>query len=337
MGVDFTPQESLALYELLAQDGPDIILKTDRHGFIRHASQPAARRNGAFAGDPAGHHLLDLVHPASAAPVRDKLRAVLAGRADDGWTDFRAQAADDGHAHPAERWFAIRLRGLAAADGAIYGTIAVMRSIEERRSLEERLFEATMTDPLTGLTNRRAFIAMLQHLVDRRTGGCLAIFSVDYFRAMNMRHGQAFGDEVLVVFARLLRTLMRPEHIVSRIGDESLAVLLPLASPRAAEALCGRVVATLTEIRRRVGADGEPITASVGIAAIGDSLDRTINRAELALFLAKAKGRNRVETDRGQAPGHAPGATPGQTPGQTLAQTSARRASRAQRPRRLAG
>jgi diguanylate cyclase (GGDEF)-like protein len=150
-----------------------------------------------------------------------------------------------------------------------------------------------MTDPLTGLTNRQAFVAMLQHLVQANAGGCLAIFDIDHFKAINMQYGQSIGDEVLVSFAEFLRTLVRSDDIVSRIGGESLGVLLLKATPDQAETMCQRIIAALAEIGqfgRRIS-----VTASAGVARIHGSVDDTIRRAELALFLAKAKGRNRLE------------------------------------------
>jgi diguanylate cyclase (GGDEF)-like protein len=152
-----------------------------------------------------------------------------------------------------------------------------------------------MTDPLTGLTNRRAFIAMLQHLVDERIEGCLALFAIDHLKAINMKYGQAMGDEVLVAFSDVLRSLVRSQDTISRIGGESLAVLLPQAAPKQAQAVCQRVIATLSEIRKKAGSSGFTTTASAGVARIGESLDDTLKRAEMALFFAKATGRNRLE------------------------------------------
>lgn len=165
--------------------------------------------------------------------------------------------------------------------------------------MQEQIFAAAMTDPLTGLTNRKAFIAMLQHLVDTRVGGCLALFDIDHFKTINMKYGQAVGDEVLVVFADLLRTLMRSEDTISRIGSESIGILLPRARADQAEAICARVVTTLSEVRQTAGSQRLAITASAGVARIEGSLDDTLKRAELALFFAKAKGRNRLEMDEG--------------------------------------
>ena len=300
MGVQFTSQESSALFHLLAET-TDIILKTDRNGFILHASS-AIERLGlwpALLPDTLVHpHLLDLVDAGHAAAVRAGHEAVIAGRADGGWTEFAASA---GNAR--QRWFEIQMRALADESGGIYGAVSLMRSIEERRSLEDKLFAAELTDPLTGLTNRKAFLSMLQHMVDEGMDGALAIFDIDSFRAINMRHGHSFGDEVLVVFADLLLTMMRASDIISRIGGGSIAVLLPHATPARAHAICARVLDDLSEIRQVTSSGNFALSASAGIAGIGGSPDNTIKRAELALFFAKSRGRNRLETeDSAKAP-----------------------------------
>lgn len=301
MQVDFTSRESSAVRHLLAESASDIILKTDRGGFVLHASPAIERWGLPLPNTLIGSHIEHLAHPACAAAVRAEHEATIAGEGAElgrGWLEFLALTADG-----AGRWFEIRMERLVDESGAAYGAVCLMHSIEERRRYEERLFAAAMTDPLTGLTNRPAFIQMLGHLIEQQTGGYLAIFDIDHFKQINMQYGQAVGDEVLVVFADLLRTLMRGEDIISRIGGQSLGVLLPAASLAQAEAICQRIVATLSEARRAGGAQSRAITASAGVAEIAGSLDATIKRAETALFLAKAKGRNRVEIDRPSGPG----------------------------------
>lgn len=294
MGVAFTPTESSALYELLADNTTDIILKTDCKGFILHASSAIEGLHVPGRDALIGPHIIDLVHPSHMDAMSATHEAVIKGEREVAWLEFPAIAAD-----ARERWFKIQMRGLRNEQGQIYGALAIMQSIEQRKALEEKLFAAELTDPLTGLTNRKAFLAMLEHLVTERAGGCVAIFSIDYFKAINLRYGQAFGDEVLVVFSGMLRTLLRAEDIISRIGGESIAVLLPGATPDQAEAICQHVTATLAEINAISGDNGLPITVSVGVSRIGRSLDSTIRKAEVALFLARAKGRNRVEMARG--------------------------------------
>ena len=85
--------------------------------------------------------------------------------------------------------------------------------------------------------------------------------------------------------------------MVARIGDETFAVLLRGATAGNAESVCGRIVSTLADIHRTSGPGSLAITASAGVARFGGTTDHTLKRAELALFLAKAKGRNRLEMD----------------------------------------
>lgn len=292
MGVNFTSQEGSALYRLLAESTSDIILKTDCQGFIVHASPAIEQLGVSFPAMLIGPHILDLVHPSGAAAVQSEHEAAINGRQEGKWVEFPALTKDK-----RERWFEIQVQSLADDHDRVYGALSVMRSIEERRSYEDRLFAAAMTDPLTGLTNRKAFISMLQHLVDEDVGGCLALFDIDHFRNINMQYGHSVGDEVLVVFADLLRTFVRSDDIISRVGSESLAVLLPNATPDQAEVICQRIIAALAEIRQEVGAGSLAITASAGVSRIDNTLDDTIRRAELALFFAKTKGRNRLEID----------------------------------------
>lgn len=296
MGINFTPEESYALYELLAENTSDIILKTDCEGYISYASPALDRPEIGLPRKLAGFHIRDLVDPSCAEAITIEHDAVVQGRKRQSWIEFPAATGNRRAC-----WFELRMRRLVTRQNRVAGTINVMRSIQERVTFEEKLFVAAMTDPLTGLANRSAFISMLQHLVDTACNGCVAIVSIDYFRAMNMRHGQSFGDEVLVVFSELLRTLMRSDDIIARIGGESLAVLLPDASVAQARAMCQRIVGTLSDIRGTIGRDGTPITASIGLSPIRATLDETMTRAEMALFLAKAKGRNRLEIDDGRA------------------------------------
>lgn len=289
MRLKFTLKESSALYRLLAEHTTDIILKTDPDGFIVHATPAIEQLGIRLPNLLIWPHLLDLVHPSCRTTVGNEHDATLTGQETGTWIEFLALLPDG-----RQRWFELQMRCLRDDQGQIYGALSIMRSIEERRSYEEKLFAAAMTDPLTGLTNRRAFVAMLEHLVTAQVGGCLAIFDIDHFKAINMQYGQSVGDGVLVAFADFMRTLVRSDDVISRIGGESLGVLMLKASPDQAETTCQRIVTALAEIGRG-GGYGFPLTASAGVARIHGSVDDTIRRAELALFLAKAKGRNRLE------------------------------------------
>ena len=294
MGVNFTARDSSAFYRLMADHSSDIIFKTDCAGFIVHASPAIERLGVSLRGTLIGPHMLDLVHPESAVTIGQELEAALGGRRESNWLECRMHARASRRA----QWFETQLQSLADDRGRVYGVLGILRSLEERRALEERLFAAALTDPLTGTTNRRAFVVMLQHLLDEGTGGCMALFAIDHFKAINMKYGQSVGDEVLVAFANFLRPALSATDIVSRIGGDKLGVLLPGSTPEQAEAACRTVVDTLSTLGRGSVADGVSITASAGIAPIAGSLDGIIQRAEMALFFARANGRCRVEMDR---------------------------------------
>jgi diguanylate cyclase (GGDEF)-like protein len=244
-----------------------------------------------------GPHLAELAAPSHVDALRAEHAAVIAGRRSAQWTEFPARMADGRTA-----WFELQLRPLSGEQGRVYGALGVMRNVDERRALEERLFAAAMTDPLTGLTNRPAFQAMLGHLVSHSgADASVALFSIDHFKAINLRYGQQTGDTVLTAFADLLRAVLRGQDIISRVGNRRFAVLLPHTAPHEAALLCRRVLATLTDLGGGSGEDGLPVTASGGVARIGGTLDATVRRAELALFLARAKGGNRLEIDEERA------------------------------------
>ena len=297
MTMGITRRESAALYKLLADATSDIILKTDCKGFIVHAS-PAIRDLGiSLPNMLIGPHIRDLVDPACAAEIEGRHHAAIDGRQDGDWTEFPAITGD-----LQERWFEIQIRRLVDDQGEVYGALSIMRSIEERRAYEERLFAAAMTDPLTGLTNRRAFIEMLRHMVAKRIDGCLALFALDHLKAINIKHGQSAGDSALVAFADVLRQNLRSQDIISRVGGESLGVLLPMSEPEDVEAACRRTVDALAKVRLTADGGGFSITASAGVSRIVRSVDDTLKRAEMTLFFAASTGRGRVEVDGRQPP-----------------------------------
>lgn len=295
MLVDFNLVERSALYGMLADNVGDIIVKSDERGFILSASPAIAELGVDLAGRLIGPNLCEMVAPPHVEALQAEYAATLAGYGDGQWHDFpvRSSCRSPGQRHD---WFEIRMRRLCEADGQAYGVLSVLRNVTERKALEDRLFAAELTDPLTRLTNRMAFTAMLDYLVANGAAGCLALFDLDHFMALNMHYGQSAGDDLLCAFADMLRDCSRSDDIISRIGAERFAVLLPQIDVAGAQRLCQPVIETLAALGYGAAPDDLPVTASAGIAKIEGSLDATLRRAEIALFMAKAKGRSRVET-----------------------------------------
>ncbi|MFC0588006.1 GGDEF domain-containing protein [Novosphingobium aquiterrae] len=284
MHVDFTLLERSALYGLLADNSDDIIFKCDARGFIVSATPALAGLGVNLPSLLFGPHLRDLVAGVHADAIMVEHCAALNGRAAALWLEFPAMAGG---------WFQIRMGQLCDRAGNAYGVLCVMRSVTERKTLEDRLFTAELTDPLTRLTNRVAFTAMLDHLIANGAEGCLALFDLDHFMTLNMHYGHSAGDALLRGFADLLGNMTRTDDILSRLGGERFAVLMPQIDPLSAREVCEPVIETIAALGH--GSLDCALTASCGVTEIGRSTDNTVRRAELALFLAKAKGRSRVE------------------------------------------
>lgn len=291
MGIEFTLQERSALYGLLADHSTDIILKTDRRGFVVAASPALEQLGLTLPAMLIGPHVRDLVDPGYCDMIEDEHRAAIAGEGSGAWLEVPAvRSGRKG------QWFETQFRPMTDQHGQIYGALVVMRCIAMRKSLEERLFAAEYTDPLTRLTNRIAFVAMLDHLVAGPHRAALALFDIDHFMTLNMRFGQSAGDDLLREFAGLLRALSRREDIISRVGSERFGVIMPGLKPEAAAGVWMPVVEALAEAGGATFGADFPVSTSVGIAEIARSTDSTVKHAELALFMAKAKGRSRIET-----------------------------------------
>jgi diguanylate cyclase (GGDEF)-like protein/PAS domain S-box-containing protein len=299
MRIEFTLQERSALYGLLADHSTDIILKTDRRGYVLDASPALERLGLTLPTLLIGPHVSDLVRADYCSVIENAHRAAIAGQGSRDWLELPAR--DHGRR---EQWFETQVRPMTDQRGGTYGALVVMRCIAMRKSLEEQLFAAEYTDPLTRLTNRVAFVAMLDHLVSRSQRAVLALFDIDHFMTLNMRFGQSAGDDLLRAFAGLLRAMTGSNDIISRVGGERFGVIMPGLLPEAAAAACLPIVETLAEAGGAALGGNFAVSTSVGIAGIARSTDSTVKHAELALFMAKAKGRSRIEISRDEVDGN---------------------------------
>ena len=179
-------------------------------------------------------------------------------------------------------------------------TFMLLAMSKERTELRHKT--AAMIDPLTGLLNRRALLqdaeALLQQQIARDRPIAVLLIDLDHFKSINDRFGHAAGDKVLQIFAKTARASLRQADLVGRLGGEEFTVVLADASMDNAYLVADRVRKAFAAAAAVV--DGEPLyaTASVGVSVIVDprqDLTKLITLADQALYLAKARGRNRVE------------------------------------------
>ena len=170
-----------------------------------------------------------------------------------------------------------------------------------------RLETIAVTDQLTGLANRRRLMdegARVLAVSSRGRRPCSALMlDLDHFKAVNDTHGHAAGDAVLAGVAATLRANVRESDILARYGGEEFAVLAPDTGLEDVRLLAERLRLAVSETPVDAGTQQLRVTISIGAAATFPpvpTLDGLLARADKALYRAKAKGRNRVETSRGQ-------------------------------------
>ena len=172
-----------------------------------------------------------------------------------------------------------------------------------RISLLER---DSMTDPLTGVFNRRYMDLRLSEEIAKarryRLPLCVLLLDIDHFKQINDRHGHQTGDQVLVALGKMVAPVLRETDVVTRYGGEEFLIIAPHTPLSGAIDVAERV-------RKRIesgdfGLPGEPgemagtsVTASIGVASFGEDMDdgeKLVRAADENLYRAKQTGRNRV-------------------------------------------
>jgi diguanylate cyclase (GGDEF)-like protein len=148
-----------------------------------------------------------------------------------------------------------------------------------KQRLEEanaELVNLAITDPLTGLLNRRKFEEVLENEVTRaRRYGPLSLLMIDlnFFKQVNDRHGHPAGDEVLKSVARLLKSCCRETDLCARLGGDEFAVVLPHTDGSAAEVVRDRILKAMAVTTFPVGSRELPLSLSVGMASLVEDRD----------------------------------------------------------------
>lgn len=182
-----------------------------------------------------------------------------------------------------------------------------------RKALQDKMrntvrdgLQAAVTDPLTGLYNRRYATPYLASVAEQsiKTGNAFAVMmlDIDYFKSVNDTYGHAAGDAVLIELANRLRTNLRAIDLVARIGGEEFLIAVPHTSPEQAEVAADRLRRLVNEKAFYISPDCPAlrVTISVGVAVSqpaqinGMCTDAMCKQADVALYEAKSSGRDAV-------------------------------------------
>ena len=220
--------------------------------------------------------------------------AMLEGVGDDGLRD-RASAllSETGE---------LALEHQRLEDRLIFAT----RELDNLRRHLDRLEKEARKDPLTGIGNRTAFNRELRSAMAKAKRDdqplCLLMIDIDNFKQFNDRYGHQMGDQVLKLVARQLQSVADSNSEPARYGGEEFVLILQRTDPRVAVEVAHRlrqVVAGKKVVNRRTRETLGQVTLSIGVALYraGESAAELVHRADEAMYLAKAEGRNCVVSD----------------------------------------
>lgn len=283
-------------HRLLVENAWDVIWTMGLDGSITYVS-PAIQRVRGLTPSEAMVQTLDQIHPPEdAAHVGEYFTALFTAIATGAelptFHGEKAYYRKDGSIMYGE----LQVIPHVDEEGNVVEILGVTRDISDRRLYEQELRRMAVTDPLTGVWNRRHGEALLTAAMAeaRRTGRQLSVLmlDIDHFKNINDTLGHEAGDRVLSQITALIETFLRDDDVLCRWGGEEFVLVLrdlDLASAFVvAETLRGKVEESLFT--------GAAVTVSLGLASLDahDTLAGLLDRADQALYDAKGAGRNTV-------------------------------------------
>jgi diguanylate cyclase (GGDEF)-like protein/PAS domain S-box-containing protein len=293
--------ESEERFRSLVQNASDIAILFDKDATVLYASPSMKRVLGYEPEQLLGNSRWDFVHPDDLEFVSAAWEASVASADPGAPIEYRVK-----HADGTWRWVE-GVVGNLLDDPAVKGVVLNIRDITERKAAEEAMLHQAFHDALTELPNRALFLDRLGQAIARRgrRGALTAVLflDLDRFKWINDSLGHAAGDQLLVQVAERLSDATRPGDSVARFGGDEFVVLCEdLDGEWEARAIAERLETALSSHFCVEGRD-ITVTASVGIAttasASGATADSLLRDADAAMYRAKERGRNRIESFQG--------------------------------------
>lgn len=267
-----------------------------RDGLVKYVNAEATDMFGYPPDECLGRSFLCLIHEMDLPQMQNFYEQQMRGAGEPQGSDVRLVSK-------AGKIMDCRLYASMVDWAGQLAVMAVVEDVSDYKRMESELRSLASIDFLTGLANRRQFMTRLEEAHSRlqrdaEQGNSVLILDLDLFKSVNDRYGHATGDAVLQRVAAALRDGLRTEDVAARIGGEEFAILLPGTDLSMAAVLAERLRQSIGEASVDGVKGGISVTVSIGVAAmLGTDLcaDQVLQRADEALYRAKAAGRNRTE------------------------------------------
>jgi diguanylate cyclase (GGDEF)-like protein/PAS domain S-box-containing protein len=290
-------QQSEKRYRLLVENAWDVVWTTAVDGSLTYVSPAIERLRGVTVAETMNQSIEQFFPPESADRIRTYFRRALAA-AKNG-TELPPYRMEHEFFHVNGSRVAAEMQVIPHLDerGHVLEILGVTRDITERKVFEAELRRLAVTDPVTGVWNRRhgedLLAADLSAAHHDGQSLSLLMLDVDNFKAINDTRGHQAGDRVLVEIGRRLVTVCRDTDMVARWGGEEFVILLRDCALQAGLQIAENIRATIGDTPF---IDAGVVTVSIGVAEATrlDDLTSWVARADEALYVAKGSGRNTV-------------------------------------------
>ncbi len=276
-----------------------VVLEIDEHGRLQFLNRAWTCLTGFSIEESLGKKLISFL-PLSGEGDRSifdaELKALLAGESNQ--CSFELRLSDK---QGRFIWCECKLDGIETENGAktIFGCLD---NISDRKNAQRELEFLAMHDSLTGLHNRNYFDSLLRQMAATSTRGAshtLVYIDLDHFKVINDTFGHDHGDSVLQEVSLLLRSRLRQSDILCRIGGDEFAVLLANTDIGQAQPIAEELRKRMQGFQYRQEGQHIEVGASMGLCEIDGQASNAgeyLKRADIALYVAKRRGRNLVHS-----------------------------------------
>jgi diguanylate cyclase (GGDEF)-like protein/PAS domain S-box-containing protein len=281
---------------------PDAIIITDTNPIAPGPSivyvNPAFERiSGYTSKEVIGNNPRMLQGPKTDPETRERIRTAL--HAERAVLEHIVNYNPNGNPY----WVEINIEPMLNEAGKLTNFVSTQRDISERKRLEDELRFRANCDALTGLPNRAQYLERLDQILAEATRYKhklgVVMMDLDRFKSVNDMYGHATGDIVLRTIAERLKPLMRETDVVGRLGGDEFAFIMVEPNSRSETLNALQRIANALSEPIRIGKQKINITASFGLSMYPEDADNAkslLHRADMAMYNAKATGRNNVQT-----------------------------------------